>query len=77
VDVKKKKRKEKKEKIIIEKEMCVFVYFFLCMLLNQKKKKEFNILIYMHKYLKDKYKSCCIFHKNVEHVSTYILGTNN
>ena len=34
--------------------MCVFVYFFLCMLLNQKKKKEFNILIYMHKYLKDR-----------------------
>jgi len=53
VDVKKKKRKrkEKKEKIIIEKEMCVCV-FFLCMLLN--KKNEFNILIYMHKYLKDR-----------------------
>jgi len=74
VDVK--KRKEKKEKIIIEKEMCVCL-FFLCMLLNQKKKNEFNILIYMHEYLKGQIKSCCIFHENVEHVSTYILGTNN
>jgi hypothetical protein len=55
----------------------VCVYFFLCMLLNQKKKNEFNILIYMHEYLKGQIKSCCIFHENVEHVSTYILGTNN
>jgi hypothetical protein len=47
------------------------------MLLNQKKKNEFNILIYMHEYLKGQIKSCCIFHENVEHVSTYILGTNN
>jgi hypothetical protein len=49
------KKKEKKEKIIIEREMCVCVcVFFLCMLLNQKIKNEFNILIYMLKYLKDR-----------------------
>jgi hypothetical protein len=52
VDVKK-KRKEKKGKIIIEKEICVCLCFFLCMLLNQKEKNEFNILFYMHNYLKD------------------------
>ena len=53
VDVKEKKRK--KDKTMIKKrEMCVCVcVFFLCMLLNQIK-NEFNILIYMHKYLKDR-----------------------
>jgi len=50
----KKGKKEKKEKIIIEKEMCVCLCIFLCMLLNKRKKNEFNILIYMHKYLKDR-----------------------
>jgi hypothetical protein len=32
--------------------MCV--YFFYVCYWNQKKKNEFNILIYMHKYLKDR-----------------------
>jgi len=32
--------------------MCVFVYFFMYVI-EIKKKNEFNILIYMHKYLKD------------------------
>jgi len=45
---KKRKRKEKKK---YSKEMCVCLYF-LCILLNQKEKNEFNILIYMRKYLK-------------------------
>ena len=56
VEKKRKEKKEKeKEKIIIEKEMCVCLYVcFYVWLLNQKdKKNEFNILIYMHKYLKD------------------------
>ena len=48
----KRKRKEKKKKKYSES-VYVFV-FFLCMLLNQRKKNEFNILIYMHKYLKDR-----------------------
>jgi hypothetical protein len=52
VDVKEKKRKER-ENNDRKRDVCVFVYFFLCMLLNQRK-NEFNILIYMHKYLKDR-----------------------
>jgi len=40
----------------IEKKMCVCLkFFFICILLNQKdKKNEFNVLIYMLKYMKDK-----------------------
>jgi hypothetical protein len=49
MDVKKKEKEKKK----YSKEMCVFV-FLLCILLNEKEKNEFNILIYMHKYLKDR-----------------------
>ena len=52
MDVKKEK-KRKKDKTMIEKEMFVFVYFFyVCYWI--KEKNEFNILIYMHKYLKDR-----------------------
>ena len=54
MDIKKKKRKEKKEKIIIEKEMCVFVFFFMYVIESKEIKNEFYILIYMHKYLKDR-----------------------
>jgi hypothetical protein len=54
VDVKKKeKEKKRKEKKKYSKEMCACLYF-LCILLNQKEKNEFNILIYMRKYLKDR-----------------------
>ena len=51
--------------------MCVFIFFMYFI----ESKNEFNIL--MHKYLKDRLKLCCIFYENVEHVFTYILGTNN
>jgi hypothetical protein len=54
VDVKKKKKKRKERENNNRKgDVCVCV-FYLCMLLNQKKTNEFNILIYMHKYLKDR-----------------------
>jgi hypothetical protein len=47
--------KKKKEKIIIEKEMCVCLcIFFMYIIEIKRKKNEFNILIYMHKYLKDR-----------------------
>jgi len=40
------------EYIIVKiSDVCVF---FLCMIIESKKKNEFNILIYMHKYLKDR-----------------------
>ena len=39
---------------MIEKEMCVClcILFYVCYWI--KEKNEFNILIYMHKYLKDR-----------------------
>ena len=68
------KRKEKKEKVIIKKkkeEMFVCL-FFLCMLLN--KKNEFNLYAQISE---GQIKIMLYFPKNVEHVSTYILGINN
>jgi hypothetical protein len=51
VDVKKTK---KKEKIINKKRgVCVCVFFFMYVI-EIKRKNEFNILIYMHKYLKER-----------------------
>jgi hypothetical protein len=55
--------------------MCVF-YNFLCMLLN-KKKNEFNIFNLYAQISKGQIKIMLYSLKNVEHVSTYILGTNN
>ena len=39
---------------MIGKEMCVWLCFFFMYVIESKKKNEFNILIYMHKYLKDR-----------------------
>ena len=55
--------------------MCV-LYFFLCTLLNQKK-NEFNIFNLYAQISKGQIKIMLCSLKNVEHVSTYILGTNN
>jgi len=51
VDVKEKKRKER-ENNNRKKEMCVC--FFFMYVIEIKKKNEYNILIYMHKNLKDR-----------------------
>ena len=51
-DVQKEKKRKERENNNRKRDVCVFVYFVLCILLN--KKNEFNILIYMHKYLKDR-----------------------
>jgi len=69
----KKKRKER-ENNNRKRDVCVFV-FFLCMLLNQK--NEFNIFNLYAQISKGQIKIMLYSLKNVEHVSTYILGTNN
>ena len=50
---KKSKRKER-ENNNRKRDVCVCVFFFMYVI-EIKKKNEFNILIYMHKYLKDRY----------------------
>jgi len=51
------KRKEKRTKKKYSESECVCLYFFMVVFIYDKivkKKNEFNILIYMHKYLKDR-----------------------